>query len=174
MGEPPRRNIKELLAESKDTSELMVDLAYAAVFFGDPKLAGEVDHLEDFMGEYSRSLRVISMLAARSPEDAEALTDVLHLASCIEQIADAAVSISRVVTDVVAIPTALRADLTHADEISGRVRVRPGSAAVGNTLDELELPTETGMWVLAVRRGTDWDFDPHGDTVLGEEDVLVF
>jgi uncharacterized protein with PhoU and TrkA domain len=174
MGEPRRRNVKDLLAESKDTSELMVDLAYAAVFFGDPKLAGEVDHLEELMDDYSRSLRVISMLAARSPEDAEALTDVLHLASCIEQIADAAVSISRVVTDVVAIPTALRADLTHADEISGRVRVRPGAPCVGRTLDDLEVPTETGMWVLAVRRGTEWDFEPDGDTVLNEDDVIVF
>src|SRR5438874_7945589 len=174
MGEPPRRNVKELLAECKDTSELMVDLAYAAVFFADPKLAGEVDHLEDLMGEYIQSLRVISMLAARSLEDAEGMTDVLHLAGCLEQIADAAVGISRVVTDVGAIPTALRADLTHADEISGRVRVRPGSSAVGRNLEDLELPTETGMWVLAVRRGNDWDFDPDGDTVLGEEDVLMF
>jgi uncharacterized protein with PhoU and TrkA domain len=174
MGEPPRRNVKELLAESKDTSELMVDLAYAAVFFADPKLASEVDHLEELMGQYSRQLRIISMLAVRSVEDAEALTDVLHLASCIEQIADAAVGISRVVSDVLGIPNALRVDLTHADEISGRVRVRPGAECIGRTLDDLELPTETGMWVIAVRRGTEWDFDPHGDTIINENDVVMF
>ena len=29
------RNVKDLLAEAKDASELMVDLAYAAVFFND-------------------------------------------------------------------------------------------------------------------------------------------
>ena len=28
----------------------MVDLAYAAVFFAEPKLAQEVDHLEELMG----------------------------------------------------------------------------------------------------------------------------
>jgi uncharacterized protein with PhoU and TrkA domain len=173
MAEPPKRTVKDLLAESKDTSELMVDLAYAALFFSDPKLVREVDRLEERMGEYSRDLRVISMLAARSREDAEALTDVLHLASCIEQIADAAVGISHVVTDVVAIPTALRADLTHADEVSGRVRVRAGSMCVGRNLEDLEIPTETGMWVIAIRRGTEWDFDPHGDSVLGEDDVLL-
>ena len=84
------KTVKELLAESKDTSELMVDLAYASLFFNDPKLAAEVDTLEELMGQYSRELRLISMLAARSRDDAEALTDVLHLAACIEQIADAA------------------------------------------------------------------------------------
>src|SRR5688500_3634062 len=123
MPEAPKRTVKDLLAESKNTSELMVDLAYAAVFFADPKLADEVDHLEELMGLYSRELRLISMLAARSRDDAEALTDVLHLAACIEQIADAAVGIARVVSDSLGIPDALRADLRHADEISGRVRV---------------------------------------------------
>jgi uncharacterized protein with PhoU and TrkA domain len=173
MAEAPR-NIKDLLAESKNTSELMVDLAYAAVFFADPKLAEEVDHLEELMGLYSRELRLISMLAARSRDDAEALTDVLHLASCIEQIADAAVGISRVVSDALGIPDALRADLRHADEVSGRVRVRASSACAGHSLRDLELPTETGMWVIAVRRGNDWDFDPGPDVVIGEDDVLLF
>jgi uncharacterized protein with PhoU and TrkA domain len=172
--EPPKRNVKDLLAESKDTSELMVDLAYAAVFFADPKLADEVDHLEELMGRYVNDLRVATMLAARSPEDAEGLTAVLHVASAIEQIGDAAVEISRVVSKVLGIPDALRADLLHADEVCGRVRVRAGSAAVGNSLRELELPTETGMWLIAIRRGSDWEFDPGPETVIGEDDVLLY
>ena len=43
MDEQPK-NVKELLVESKDAAELMVDLAYAAVFFDEEKLAREVDH----------------------------------------------------------------------------------------------------------------------------------
>ncbi len=174
MAEPPRRTVKELLAESKDTSELMVDLAYAAVFFADPKLAKEVDRLEELMGLYSRELRLISMLAARSRDDAEGLTDVLHLASCIEQIADAAVGIARVISAGLGIPDALRADLRHADEVSGRVHVRAASACAGHSLRDLELPTETGMWVIAIRRGNDWVFDPGPQSVVGEDDVLLF
>ena len=34
-----RSTVKGLLAEIKDSSELMVDLAYAAVFFSDEELA---------------------------------------------------------------------------------------------------------------------------------------
>ena len=34
-----------MLAEAKDNSELMIDLAYAAVFFNDPGMADEVAHL---------------------------------------------------------------------------------------------------------------------------------
>ena len=38
-----------MLAEAKDTSELMVDLAYAALYFGDPDMAEEVSELEEQM-----------------------------------------------------------------------------------------------------------------------------
>ena len=174
MAEPPRRTVKELLAESKDTSELMVDLAYAAVFFADEKLATEVDHLEELMNGYIRELRLISILAARSRDDAEAMTDVLHLAACIESIADAAVGISRVVTGGLGIPDALRVDLRHADEVSGRVRVRATSKCAGHSLRDIELPIETGMWVIAIRRGNEWEFDPGPETVIGVDDVLLF
>lgn len=175
MGDDDRpRNVKELLVESKDASELMVDLAYAAVFFNDADLAGEVEELEERMDGYLRRLREISMLAARSPEDAEGMAGVLHIAAAMEKIGDAASDIARVVQAKLGIPDALRPDLRHADEIVGRVRVREAAQCVGRSLKDLRLPSETGMWLMAVRRGTDWEFDPQADTVLSEGDVLLF
>src|SRR5256714_1253914 len=168
------RNVKELLVEAKDASELMVDLAYAAVFFNDDDLAGEVEVVEDRMDGYLRRLREVAMLAARSPEDAEAMAGVLHIAGAIEKIGDAASDMARVVQARLGIPDALRPDLRHADEIVGRVKVREGSSAVGRSLRELMLPTETGMWLIAIRRGAQWEFDPGPETVVTEGDVLVF
>jgi len=43
------KNLRTLPAEAKDTSELMVDLAYAAVYFSDPEMADEVRDLEEDM-----------------------------------------------------------------------------------------------------------------------------
>src|SRR5919198_1455319 len=171
-GEP--RNVKELLVELKDSSELMVDLAYAAVFFNEDDLAEEVEVLERRMDDHLRRLRQVAMLAARSPEDAEAMSGVLHIAAAIEKIGDAASDIARVIQARLGIPDALRPDLRHADEVVGRVKVREGSQAVGRSLRELSLPTETGMWLIAVRRGTDWEFDPGPDSVITEGDVLLF
>jgi uncharacterized protein with PhoU and TrkA domain len=168
------RNVKDLLAEAKDTSEIMVDLAYAAVFFNDEDLAEEVDRLEEVMDGYLRDLRWVSMLAARSPEDAEAMGGVLEIAGCIEKIGDAADDIARVVTAQLGIPETLRADLRHADEIVGRVKVREGAPCVGRSLRDLSLPTETGMWLMAIRRGAAWEFDPGPDSVISEGDVLLF
>src|SRR5919204_2571889 len=168
------KNVKELLVELKDASELMVDLAYAAVFFNEEDLAEEVEVLESRMDDHLRRLRQVAMLAARSPEDAEAMSGVLHIAAAIEKIGDAASDIARVIQARLGIPDALRPDLRHADEVVGRVKVREGSQAVGRSLRELSLPTETGMWLIAVRRGTQWEFDPGPESVVTEGDVLLF
>jgi uncharacterized protein with PhoU and TrkA domain len=168
------RNVKDLFAEAKDVSELMVDLAYAAVFFNDDKLAKEVEKLQNELGWYLRKLRQVAMLAARSPEDAEKMGDVLHIAAAMEKMGDAASDIARVVHARLGIPAALRPDLRHADEIVGRVRVRKEAAVVGRSLRDLLLPGETGMWLLAVRRGDEWEFGPDADTVLSGGDVLLY
>jgi uncharacterized protein with PhoU and TrkA domain len=171
MNEP--RNVKDLLVQLKDASELMVDLAYAAVFFNEDKLAREVARLESRMSEDLRELRATAMLAARSPEDAEGMAGVLWIADSIEQIGDAASDIARVVAARLGIPDELKPDLRHADEITARVKVREGSGIVGRSLRDLSLPTETGMWIAAIRSGLDWRFDPGPDDVISAGDVLV-
>ena len=173
MGDDQPKNVKELLVELKDASELMVDLAYAAVFFNEEKLAREVGRLEERMSRHLRSLRIMAMLAARSPEDAEGMAGVLWIADAIERIGDAASDIARVVAARLGIPDALRADLRHADEMTARVKVRENAPAAGQSLRELSLPTETGMWVMAIRSGLDWEFDPGPDDVVSGGDVLL-
>jgi uncharacterized protein with PhoU and TrkA domain len=165
--------VKGLLAEIKDLSELMVDLAYAAVFYADADLAKEVARLEENMFRDLRALRKIVILAARSPEDAEHMAGVLEIASAVEKIADAADDIARVVSSGLGILDDLRKDLRYADEIVSRVKAHEGSAAVGQSLRELAMPVEIGMWVIAVRRGGEWDLDPGPDYCVATGDSLL-
>ena len=125
------------------------------------------------MREHLRRLRQMAMLAARSPEDADGMAGVLWIAGAIENIGDAASDIARVVAARLGIPDALRPDLRHADEMTGRVRVRDDAPAAGRTLRDLSLPTETGMWVIAIRSGLDWEFDPGPDDTVSVGDVLL-
>lgn len=167
------KNVKELLVELKDASELMVDLAYAAVFFNEEKLAREVGRLEERMNDQLRRLRIMAMLAARSPEDAEGMAGVLWIADAIEEIGDAASDIARVVAARLGIPDILRPDLRHADEMTARVKLREGGSAGGQTLRSLSLPTESGMWVMAIRSGIEWEFDPGPEDIVSVGDVLL-
>ena len=172
MDEEPK-SVKDLLVELKDASELMVDLAYAAVFFNDEKLAREVERLEARMNDDLRRLREVAMLAARSPEDAEGMAGVLWIADAVEKVGEAASDIARVIEARLGIPDALRRDLRHADEMTARVKVRSSAPVIGRSLRDLSLPTETGMWVMAIRSGIEWQFDPGPNDVLSEDDVLL-
>src|SRR5919206_3685328 len=134
MNDDRPRNLKAMLSEAKDTSELMVDLAYAALFFGDAGMADEVHELEELLEELAHSMREVCVLAARSPRDAEAMSGVLHVVAAIERMGNAAVDIARIVTHHLGIPAALVADLSAAEEVSHRVRVRPESALAHRSL----------------------------------------
>ncbi len=71
MDDKPR-NLRSMLTEAKDTSELMLDLAYASVYFGDPDMAEEVDELEEQMNDLVHDMRAVCILAVRKPREAEA------------------------------------------------------------------------------------------------------
>ncbi len=167
------RTLKAMLSEAKDTSELMVDLGYAALFFADEQMADEVVELEEQLNELVHEMRAVCVKAARSPRDADQMSSVLHLVSAIERMGNAAVDIAKIVTHKLGIPAALVNDLAAAHEVSHRVRVRSASQLDGRTLDELELPAETGMRVVAIRRAKEWIADPDDDEVLRADDVLI-
>src|SRR5215212_5119983 len=152
-----------MLSEAKDTSELMVDLAYAALFFGDAAMADEVHELEELLSDLAHAMREVCVLAARSPRDAEEMSSVLHVLSAIERMGNAAVDIARIVTHRLGIPAALVADLAAAEEVSHRVRVRADALLAHRSLAAAQLPVEVGMRVVAIRRGKDWVIDPGGD-----------
>jgi uncharacterized protein with PhoU and TrkA domain len=167
-----QRTVKDLLASVKDAAELMVDLAYAAIFFGDEHLAREVVRLEDELDASLVELRMVCLIAARTREDAEQLAWVLALAASIEDIANAAEDIAQVVLGDLGIPGELRDDLRHATEVTARVKIREENELEGRPLRDLELPRRTGMWVIAIRREDDWLYGPEPDELLRERDVL--
>lgn len=166
------RNLREMLSEGKDLSELMVDLAYAALYFGDPGMAEEVSELEERMEKLVHDMRAVCVMAARHPREADAMASVLGVISAIERIANSAVDIARIVTHRLGIPRELVADLSVADEVSHRVRVRDGSHLARRPLADLELPVQTGMRIVAIRRDRDWITDVEGEEIMMPGDVL--
>jgi len=161
-----------MLADAKDTSELMVDLAYAAVYFNDPGMCEEVVQLEERLNDLVQDMRAVSILAVRRPKEAESMAVVLQVISAIEGIGNTAIDITRIVTHRLGIPQEFIADLSNAEEVSHRVWVRDGSHMAHRPLSSLELPVATGMRVMAVRRDRSWITEIDGDLVLLPGDVL--
>lgn len=161
-----------MLAEAKDTSELMVDLAYAAVYFNDPGMCDEVDELEGRLNDLVQDMRTVCILAVRRPSEAESMASVLGVISAIEGIGNAAIDITRIVTHRLGIPNELIDDLSNAEEVSHRVWIREGSHMANRPVASLELPVATGMRIMAIRRGRSWVTEIDGDLVLLPGDVL--
>ncbi|MHB9287552.1 potassium channel family protein [Halobacteriales archaeon Cl-PHB] len=167
-------SVKALLAEMKDTAELLIDLSYSAVLLGDREVAAEVVELEEKMDVLQLQARMSIMLAARSPEDAETLAPVLGVVGAAEKISDAAGDIAKVVLEEVGLPDAMRAALPDAVESLVRAEIAEESALAGQTLGGLNLETETGVRALAVRRQGDWLLNPDHETDLQPGDVVLF
>src|SRR5919202_178440 len=165
-------NLKDSLAEAKNTSELMVDLAYAALFYNSEDFSEEVFRLEERLNDLIFDMRTLAIFAARSPADCEQMAGILQVVQDIEKIGNAAYDIAKIVVKKLGIPPELLQDLPAAEEITSRVRIHSESTLDGRSLEELDLPVETGMRPIAVRSGLEWNFDPDPEDVLREGDVL--
>lgn len=167
------RNLRVMLADARDHSELMIDLAYAALFFNDEDMAEEVFELETDLKMRVHEMREICILAARNVREAEQMSSVLLVLMSIERMGYAATDIARIVVHKLGIPSSLLNDLASAHEVSHRIRVRESSQMSHQTLESLELPTEYSMRVVAIKRGSNWIIDPDGDQILLPDDVLI-
>lgn len=162
---------KDVLVEMKDTAELLIDLSYSAVLHGNEALAQEVIRLEHRMDVLEMRARMSLLMAARNPEDAEQLAPVLGIITATDSISDAAGDIAQTVFDEVGLPEAIRAALPEAVETLVRGTVAPASSYAGRTLNDLDLESETGVRVIALRRGDDWLLNPGPDTTIEANDV---
>lgn len=170
MREPT--NLKDMLAEAKDTSELMVDLAYAAIFYDSEDLSEEVSRLEEKLDALVFDMRSLAILAARSPADAGQMAGILQIVQDIEKIGNAANDIAKIVVKNLGVPPELLHDIPEAEEVPSRVRIHAGSDLDGRSLHDIDLPTETGMRPIAVRSDAEWNFDPDPGDILRAGDVL--
>jgi uncharacterized protein with PhoU and TrkA domain len=133
-----------MLSEAKNTSELMVDLAYAALFYNSEDFSEEVIRLEERLNDLVHDMRTLAILAARSPADAEQMAGILQVVQDIEKIGNAANDIAKIVLKKLGIPPELLQDIPEAEEIPDRVSIHPESTLDGRSLEDVDLPTETG------------------------------
>jgi len=166
------RNLKDLLIEMKNTSELMVDLAYSAMVYDDEDIAEEVLNLEEKLDTLDYHMKIAAMLSARRVEEAEEMSGVLQVARASGNISNAAGDIAKIVLLEMGIPMELKLALREAEETIARATVSEDSPIAGRTLEDIELDTETGMWIIAIRRQEEWIYNPNHATRIREDDVL--
>ncbi|MFC6837013.1 potassium channel family protein [Halomarina ordinaria] len=172
----------------KNMSELAVDLAYGAVLFDSTAVAEEVLELEAEVDALQSRFEAWVLRAAGRVEDPVSLRGLVHLARSTEVISDAALEISEGVLRGLGTHPVVAEAVRESDEVIVRLSVGEGSALDGATLREEMVATETGMRVIAVRRGPiagettlsrfgrergEWVVSPRAETELHAGDVVI-
>ncbi len=163
----------ERIIEMKNVSELMIDLAYSALIFNNREIAEEVKYLEERIDEAYSQIQEEAIKKAIEDKNPYGAITLIRLATSIEAISDSAVEIANVVLRGTEPHPVLRESIKESDITITRARVREESILANKTLGELNLASETGMWVVAIKRGDRWIFGPTENTKVLPGDILL-
>jgi len=158
--------------ELKDTSELMIDLAYSSLLLNSRELAEEVQRLEEYVDKLHTAFELLVLSSKFKEEEARGFLGLIRLGVVTEKIADAAAEIAEVVLRGIEPHPVLKITITEAEETVTHVYVAENSRLVNKTLREARIPEETGMWVLAIKRG-DKCLRPKPDSKIEVGDILI-
>jgi len=164
--------IVERFVELKDTSELMMDLAYSSLLLNSKELAEDVQELEEHVDKLHTGFELLVLSSGFKPEEAKGLLGLIRLGVVTEKIADAAAEIAEVVLRGIKPHRVLKLAIEEAEETVTYVQVTENSPLVNKTLREVHIPEETGMWVLAIRRRGRY-IKPKPLTKIDPGDVLI-
>lgn len=164
--------IVERFVELKDTSELMMDLAYSSLLVNSKELAEEVQELEEHVDELHTEFELLVLSSGFKPEESKDFLGLIRLGVVTEKIADAAAEIAEVVLRGIEPHPVLKMAIEEAEETVTRVQVTEDSPLANKTLKQAQIPEETGMWVLAMRRENRL-IRPKPSTKIKAGDVLI-
>jgi uncharacterized protein with PhoU and TrkA domain len=164
--------IVDKLASLKDTSELMIDLAYSSLLLNNRYLAQEVQALEECMDNLHTEFEQLVLASGFTPEESRNFLGLIRLGVITEEIADAAAEIAEVVLRGLKPHPIIQLAIKEAEETVVRVQISPKSTLVDKTLRQAQIHEETGMWVLAIRRGNTW-IRPNPNTTIQQDDTLI-
>lgn len=166
------KEIVERFVELKNTSELMIDLAYSSLLLNSKELAEEVQKLEEYVDKLHTEFELLVLSSKFKKEEAKGLLGLIRLGVVTEKIADAAAQIAEVVLRGIEPHPVLKLAIEEAEETITYARVSDNSPLANKTLREAKVPEETGMWILAIKRG-DKCIRPKPDSKIQVGDVLI-
>lgn len=157
------------LLQLKCVSELMVDLAYSAIFARSREIAEEIMEMEEYMDKLVEEFR--ERVLSNETLTVKEKVGMIGLADAYEEIADAAVNI------VYGLVSGLKPhpviDLVFDEALERITIIEVPEGMNGKTLKEIGLDRK-GIDVLALRRGKEWFVTPPYSTLkLKRGDILV-
>ncbi|MFP4545612.1 MAG: potassium channel family protein [Methanomassiliicoccales archaeon] len=165
--------IERMLLEMKDTSELMIDLAYSSLLYQNQDIAEEVFFMEEMIDEMVAEIQEKAVGRVLEDGDVTKAMVVINLATHVEEISDAAMQIADVVLRDVPLHPVIQMSVRESESIITTAKVIEGSDLANSTMGEVRLSTISGMRVIAIKRGRRYIYGPDRNTEIEPEDVLI-
>src|SRR5438034_6545241 len=163
----------DILIEMKNAAEVAVGLAYSSLLFNEPALAAEVATLEARSDILHDELESWVLKAAPEAANTDELRGLLRLGYASELVFDAARDMTWLIEQGEELHPVIQMALEETEEVATESVVERGSRAVGHSLKQLQLETETAMFVLAVQRGRRWIYRPRPRFELQAGDRVI-
>lgn len=170
-----QKQFEEIVArfvELKDTSELMMDLAYSALLLNNKELAEEVERLEEYMDKMHTEFELLALTSDFKKEEASGFLGLIRLGVATEKIADAAAEMAEVVLRDIEPHPVLKLTIRDAEETVAQACITVGSPLLEKTLKEARVHEQTGMWILAIKRAGK-TLRPKADFKIQLGDILI-
>jgi uncharacterized protein with PhoU and TrkA domain len=167
----PEERILEMLIQMKDTSELLINLAYSALLTNNKDIAEDIFELEDRFDKFHTGFE-LEVLKVELPEGEEKRRlGLIRLGVAAENLADAAAQMAEIVLRGVDVHPLMKLALQDADERVSREIIESSSILANKTLKQLRLE-DHGTRVFAVKRNEHWTYDPSGRFKLLPGDII--
>ena len=164
--------IVKKFVELKNTSELMMDLAYSSLMLNSTDLAEEVERLEEHMDELHTDFELLALTSNFKKEEASGFLGLIRLGVATEKIADAAAEMAEVVLRGIEPHPVLKIAIREAEETVTQAYVTANSPLINKTLKEARVHEDTGMWILAIRRNNK-SLRPKPYTKIKTGDIII-
>lgn len=164
--------LEKLIIEMKDTSEVMVDLAYSALLYNNKEIAKEVSKLEEVADKLHDEIHKRAISHAVEDRNILKALVLIRLAGCMEVVADSAVEIADVVLRGIEPHPVVELSIMDSDAIITKAEIAENSVLIGKTLGETKLASRTGMWTIAIKKGDRLIVRPDENTVIEKGDIV--
>ncbi len=167
-------SLKEIIREMKQNIDLMIDLAYSAIKFGDKELADETYKMEQRIHELTFLLNLqIIQASPGGLDEAKSLEPIVVMGYSIDKISDALSDIARVVyiNNDISYFTQLFRDISYVPEPIVKINVNKRCEFIGQPRKEIHFRSKHGVDLIAIRREGKWLFER--DDIILIDDILI-
>jgi uncharacterized protein with PhoU and TrkA domain len=169
--ESPEERILAMLIQMKDTSELLINLAYTALLTNNKDIAEDIFELEEIFDNFHTEFELEVLRLELEEGEEKRRLGLIRLGVAAENLSDAAAQMAEIVLRGVDVHPLMQLALKDADERVSRQIVKPNSILANKTLRQLRLE-DHGTRIFAVKRKDQWTYDPRGRFKLKPGDII--